>query len=89
MKQNERLCDVLRTIREKSIEILALSEVRWPGHGMSELKEEVIVYSGMEASVKQHWCRGVAIVVRKRQLQHGEWQAQYLTWCPRGHCKSS
>ena len=49
-KQNRRLSDVLRTMREKDNEILALSELRWPGHGVSDLNEEVIVHSGMEAS---------------------------------------
>ena len=48
-KQNGRLCDVLRTMKEMSIKILALSEVRWPGHGVFTLEEEVNVYSGMAA----------------------------------------
>ena len=34
---NSRLHDVLRTMREKKIELLALSEVRWPDHGVSQL----------------------------------------------------
>ena len=34
-RQNGRLRDVLRTMREKKMELLALSEVRWPGHGVS------------------------------------------------------
>ena len=78
MKQSGRLCDILRTMREKSIEILALSEVRWPGHSMSELKEEAIVYSGMEASVKQHRCRGVAIVLSKKVA--GAWRVVHSVW---------
>ena len=65
-KQNGRLCDILRTMREKASEILALSEVRRPGHGVFDLNEEVIVHSGMEASAKQHRHRGVAIVMGKR-----------------------
>ena len=32
-KLNGRLCDILRTMREKAIETLALSEVGWLGHG--------------------------------------------------------
>ena len=71
-KQNGRLRDVLRTMREKAIEILALSEVRWPGHGVSDLNEDVIVHSGMEASANQHRRRGVAIVMGKRAA--GAWR---------------
>ena len=57
-KQNGRLHDVLRTLKEKAIEILALSEVRSPGHGVSRMEEAVIVYSGIAASERQcHSCR--------------------------------
>ena len=72
MKQNGRLCDVLRTMRDKSIEILAQSEVRWLGHGTSEPREEVFVYSSMEASVKKHRCHGMATVLSKKSA--GAWR---------------
>ena len=36
-KQNGRLRDVLRTMKEEGIDMLALSEVRWPGHGIIKL----------------------------------------------------
>ena len=45
------LRDVLRTMREKKIELLALSEVRWPGHGVSQLDSSVIIHSGMILSI--------------------------------------
>ena len=61
-KQNGRLHDVLRTMKEKAVEILALSEVRWPGHGMSQLEEVVIAYSGMAVSGRQHRRHGVALI---------------------------
>ena len=65
-RQNSRLRDVLRTMREKKIELLALSEVRWPGHGVSQLDGTVIIHSGMAESEPQHRRRGVAVVLEKR-----------------------
>ena len=32
-KKNSKLRAVLNTMKEKAMEILILSEVRWPGHG--------------------------------------------------------
>ena len=40
-----RLRDALRTVREKKIELLALSGVRWPGHGGSQLEDAAIMYT--------------------------------------------
>ena len=65
-RQNGRLHDVLRTMREKKIEVLALSEVRWPGHGVSQLDDAVIIYSGMLESEPQHQRRGVTVVLEER-----------------------
>ena len=61
-KQNGRLCGVLRTMKGKTIEILALSEVRWPGHGVSQLEEAVIAYSGVVVSDRQDCSCGVALI---------------------------
>ena len=44
-KQNSRLRDVVLTI-ENEIELLALSEVRWPGHETVQIKGRLILYSG-------------------------------------------
>ena len=38
-KQNGQLKDVLRTMKEKGVEVLALSELRWPGHGVVQADE--------------------------------------------------
>ena len=65
-RQNGRLRDVLRTMREKKIELLALSEVRWPGHGVSQLNDAVIIYSGMLDNELKHRRRGVAVVLEER-----------------------
>ena len=46
-RQNGRLCDVLRTMKEKSVEVLALSKLRWPGHGVSQMEDTIIAHSGM------------------------------------------
>ena len=53
-RQNGRLRDVLRTMREKKIELLALSEVRWPVNCVSHLNDAVIIYSGMLENEPQH-----------------------------------
>ena len=57
---------VLRTMREKKIELLALSEVRGPGHGMSCLYGAVIIHSSMAESDPQNRRRGVAVVIEER-----------------------
>ena len=44
---------MLRPMKEKAIEILTLSEVRWPGHGLSRLEESVIVYLRVAVSQRQ------------------------------------
>ena len=43
IKQNGQLKDVLRTMKEKCLEVLALSEVRWPGHGVAQADEDTVV----------------------------------------------
>ena len=53
-RQNSRLRDVLRTMKEKDIELLALSEVQWPGHGVSQFDGTVIIHSGVAESDPQH-----------------------------------
>lgn len=54
-------------MREMKIELLheALSEVRWPSHGVSQLDGGVIIHSGMAESDPQHRRRGVAVVLEK------------------------
>ena len=42
------------TMKEKEIEILALSEVMWSGHGMFHRDDPVVVYSSMSASKPHH-----------------------------------
>lgn len=46
-QQNRHLRDVLQTMTVKVIEVLALSEVRWPGHGVSQLEDTIVAYSDM------------------------------------------
>ena len=62
-RQNERLCDVLRTMKEKSVEVLALSEVRWPGHGVSQLEDTIIAHSDMSDRNSHQRSRGVAVLL--------------------------
>ena len=56
-----RLRVLLRTIEEKRIECIALSEVRWHGQGEMNSLGFTILYSGLPES--QHRTRGVAIVM--------------------------
>ena len=42
-KQNGRLCGVLMTMKEKAIEILAVSDMRCPSNGVSRSDESVRV----------------------------------------------
>ena len=72
-RQNGRMRDVLRTMREKKIELLALAEVRWPGHGVSQLDGVVIIHSGMAESDPQCRRRGVAVILEDLQPRHGGW----------------
>ena len=62
-RQNRRLRDVLRTMKEKSAEVLALSEVRWPGHGVSQLEDTIIAHSGMSEKNCHQRSRGVAVLL--------------------------
>ena len=67
-KQNGRLKDVLRTVKEKDIEVLALSEVRWPDHGVAQVGETVVAFSGMVDSSRQCRSCGVAVMLGKRAV---------------------
>ena len=61
--QNGRLRDVLRTMKEKSVEVLALSEVRWLGHGVSQLEDTIIAHSSMSDRNSHQRSRGVAVLL--------------------------
>ena len=51
---------------EKQIQVLALAEVRWPGHGVSQIGDSVIAYSGLSADDPHHRHRSVAVVLSER-----------------------
>ena len=65
-RQNSRLRAVLSTMTEKEMELLALSEVRWPGHGVAQIGSFTIVYSGAASDNPYHRRRGVALVMSER-----------------------
>ena len=65
-QQNSRLRAVLRTMVEKRIELLALSEVRWCGHGVSQINSTTYMYSSAAADSSHHRRRGVALVLCER-----------------------
>lgn len=54
---------MLRTMEEKGIDMLALSEVRWPGHGITELCGSTISYSGLPVHQGFSCRRGAAVVL--------------------------
>ena len=64
-KQNSRLCGVLRTMAEKNVQLLALAEVRWPGHAVSELEGYIVVHSGLPEDAPQSRRSGVAVIMDK------------------------
>ena len=48
--QSEKLRSVLRTMKEKRIEILAMSECRWPSQGITKIQSYTILHSGTPSS---------------------------------------
>ena len=53
-------------MKEKAIEVLALSDVKWPSNGVLQLESVTIAYSGMPADVHHHCQRGVTVVMSER-----------------------
>ena len=64
-KQNSRLRGVLRTMAEKNVQLLVLAEVRWPGHGISELGGYTVVHLGLPEDAPQSRRSGVAVIMSK------------------------
>ena len=79
-RQNGRLREVLHTMKEKSIDVLALSEVRWPGHGISRLDGSTIMFSGMAPEDRHNRRRGVAVVFSERATS--AWQTAHSKFVP-------
>ena len=48
---------------EKKIQLLAMSEVRWPGHGVFQIGSSSFVYSGVTEHGKSYHRKGVAIAL--------------------------
>ena len=46
--------------------MFVLAEVRWPGHGVSQIGDSVIVYSGLSADDRHYCHRCVAVVLSER-----------------------
>ena len=83
-RPNSRLRDVLRTMRERKIELLALTEVRWPDHGVSQLDGAVIIHLGMAESDPLHRKRGITVILEDVQPSHGGWSVHTSPRCLRG-----
>ena len=67
--QSEKLHAVLKTMNEKRIELLALSESRWTGQGVTKIRSHTVLHSGTQS---QH-VHGVAFVLSP--LAHSAWEA--------------
>ena len=57
--QSFKLREIIRTMSDKSIDLLALSESRWQGHGITQMQSCTILHSGSDSSHSH----GVAIVL--------------------------
>ena len=68
-KQNIRLRDVLHTMNEKHIEVIALSEVRWPGLGSLLVNGNLILYSGLPTQQANNCRSGVAVVLGEEAMK--------------------
>ena len=57
--QSFKLQQIIETMTNKNIDLLALSQLHWQGHGITQVQSCTILYSGSESSHS----RGVAIVL--------------------------
>ena len=57
--QSFKLQQIIETMTDKNIDLLALSESHWQGHGITQVQSCTILHSGSEAS----HTRGVAIAL--------------------------
>ena len=78
-KKNGRLHDVLRRVKEKDIEILAVSELRWPGQRVSWLEESIILYSFATVSERECCSHGIVVIFSQRAVWPGEQPVQCLS----------
>ena len=68
-QQSLPLMSALRTMKEKNIEVLAVSESRWTGHGVTKIGSHTILHSGT-TSTHVH---DVAIILSPRAA--ASWEA--------------
>lgn len=61
--KNSRLRDVLHTMTEKHIQVLALSEVQWSANKSLQINENLIIYSGLSKQQSDNLRSGVVIVL--------------------------
>ena len=67
--QSFKLQNVIQTMSHKNIDLLALSESRWQGHGINQIQSCTILHSGSDSS-NTH---GVAIVLSPHM--RSSWEA--------------
>ena len=60
--QSTQLCAVLDTMKSKNIDLLCLSESRWPGNGVTVIRNSTIVHSGTPST----HVHGVAVILSPR-----------------------
>ena len=65
-----KLANVIGTMQNKNIALLAIPETQWVGRGILEIDDTTVLYSGLDEK-KDGNQRGVAIALR------GEWKAAW------------
>ena len=70
--QSTQCLAAIKTMNEKKIDLLALSETRWPGHGIAKVRSTTILHSGTPDSHVQV-VHGVAIALSTAAVS--SWEA--------------
>ena len=79
-EQSEKLLGLVRTMEEKKIELMALSETRWTGQGVERIKDKTFLYSGTEKERNY----GVAIVLSSHARR--SWEEAGSVFHPVSEC---
>ena len=70
--QSTQCLAAIKTMNEKKIDLLALSETRWPGHGIAKVRSTTILHSGTPDTHVQV-VHGVAIALSTAAVS--SWEA--------------
>ena len=71
-EQSDKLLGLVRTMQEKKIELMALSETRWTGQGVKRIKDKNFLYSGTEKE------RNYGVAIALSSLGRRSWEEQVV-----------